>query len=636
MNKADTAQLLTDQDIYLFNEGNHLRLYEKLGAHPAVIGGVEGTSFAVWAPNAKEVHVIGDFNGWDKKRDALKVRGSSGIWEGFVPGVKQGQNYKYFILSRYKNFSAEKADPMAFATEIPPKTASVVGNLDYKWGDEEWIKDRGARIGLKSPVSIYEVHLGSWRRVPEENNRSLTYRELAEQLPKYVKELGFSHVELMPITEHPFYGSWGYQTTGYFAPTSRYGGPKDFMYLVDKLHQAGIGVILDWVPAHFPADAHGLAYFDGTHLYEHADPRQGFHPDWKSSIFNFGRNEVKSFLLSSALFWMDKYHADGLRVDAVASMLYLDYSRKRGEWVPNKHGGNENLEAIAFLKQFNSVIYQNFPGTQTYAEESTAWPMVSRPTYLGGLGFGLKWDMGWMHDTLLYFSKDPVFRKYHHNNLTFRMLYAFGENFVLPFSHDEVAHGKGSMLGKMAGDDWQKFANLRLLYGSMFAQPGQKLMFMGCELAQRSEWNHDSSLDWHLLESEAHGGMKKWVSDLNALYRAEPALHELNCAPAGFEWIDANDSQQSVTALLRKAENQDETILAVCNFTSVPRHGYRVGVSRDGFWKELLNSDSPAYWGSGMGNMGGVWAESTPSHGRPYSLNLTLPPLSVAFFKCSE
>jgi len=636
MENENEAHLLTDQDIYLFNEGNHLRLYDKLGAHPAVIGGVEGTLFSVWAPNAKEVHVIGDFNGWDKKRDALKERGASGIWEGFIAGVRQGQNYKYFIASRYKNFSAEKADPMAFATEIPPKTASVVGALDYKWGDVEWIKDRGARIGLKSPVSIYEVHLGSWRRVPEEGNRSLTYRELAEQLPKYVKQLGFSHVELLPVTEHPFYGSWGYQTTGYFAPTSRYGGPADFMYLVDSLHQEGIGVILDWVPAHFPADLHGLAYFDGTHLYEHADPRQGFHPDWKSSIFNFGRNEVKSFLLSSAMFWMDKYHVDGLRVDAVASMLYLDYSRKRGEWVANKYGGNENLEAVAFLKQFNRVIYENFPGTQTYAEESTAWPMVSRPTYLGGLGFGLKWDMGWMHDTLLYFSKDPVFRKYHHNNLTFRMLYAFGENFVLPFSHDEVAHGKGSMLGKMAGDDWQKFANLRLLYGNMFAQSGQKLMFMGGEFAQRTEWNHDASLDWHLTETASHGGMQKWVSDLNALYRAEPALHELNCSPNGFEWIDANDSQQSVTAFLRKGEKPGDVVLAVCNFTSVPRHNYRVGVSRDGFWKELLNSDSPAYWGSGIGNLGGVWAENTPSHGRPHSLCLTLPPLSIAFFKCPE
>ncbi|MDO8804277.1 MAG: 1,4-alpha-glucan branching protein GlgB [Elusimicrobiota bacterium] len=636
MENENEAHLLTDKDIYLFNEGNHLRLYEKFGAHPAVIGGADGTLFSVWAPNAKEVHVIGDFNGWDKKRDALKERGSSGIWEGFIPGVRQGQNYKYFILSRYKSFSAEKADPMAFATEIPPKTASVVGSLDYSWGDGEWLKARGARTGLKSPVSIYEVHLGSWRRVPEEGNRSLTYRELAEQLPKYVKELGFSHVELMPVTEHPFYGSWGYQTTGYFAPTSRYGRPQDLMYLVDRLHQEGIGVILDWVPAHFPADAHGLAYFDGTHLYEHADPRQGFHPDWKSSIFNFGRNEVKSFLLSSALFWIDKYHADGLRVDAVASMLYLDYSRKAGEWVPNKFGGRENLEAVAFLKQFNQVVYENYPGTQTYAEESTSWPMVSRPTYIGGLGFGLKWDMGWMHDTLQYFSKDPVFRKFHHNSLTFRMLYAFGENFVLPFSHDEVAHGKGSMINKMAGDSWQKFANLRLLYGSMYAQPGQKLLFMGGEFAQWSEWNHEASLDWHLAEHGPHAGMQKWVSDLNAFYRAEPAMHELNCSPAGFEWIDANDSQQSVTAFLRKGEKPEETILAVCNFTTVPRHSYRVGVPRGGFWKELLNSDAVAYRGSGMGNMGGAPAEAAPSHGRPYSLLLTLPPLSIEFFKCCE
>ncbi|MBI4351379.1 MAG: 1,4-alpha-glucan branching protein GlgB [Elusimicrobia bacterium] len=636
MENANEAHLLTDQDLYLFNEGNHFKLYDKFGAHPAVIGGEEGTLFAVWAPNAKEVHVIGDFNGWNKSHDALKQRGQSGIWEGFIPGVRQGQNYKYFINSRYNNFSAEKADPMAFAAEVPPKTASVVGSLVYNWNDGAWMKTRGERTGMKSPVSIYEVHLGSWRRVPEEKNRPLTYRELAEQLPQYVREMGFSHVELMPITEHPFYGSWGYQTTGYFAPTSRYGRPQDFMYLVDRLHQEGIGVILDWVPAHFPADAHGLAYFDGTHLYEHADPRQGFHPDWKSSIFNFGRNEVKSFLLSSAQFWLDKYHADGLRVDAVASMLYLDYSRKAGEWIPNKHGGRENLEAVAFLKQFNQVVYENYPGTQTYAEESTSWPMVSRPTYLGGLGFGFKWDMGWMHDMLRYFSKDPVFRKYHHNDLTFRMLYAFGENFVLPFSHDEVAHGKGSMLNKMAGDSWQKFANLRLLYGNMYAQPGQKLLFMGCEFAQWNEWNHDTSLDWHLAEHGPHEGMQKWVADLNVFYKAEPAMHELNCSPAGFEWVDANDSQQSATAFLRHGEKPGETVLAVCNFTPVPRHGYRVGVPRDGFWKELLNSDSAAYRGSGLGNMGGVPAEPAPSHGRPWSLLLTLPPLSITFFKCCE
>ncbi|OGR40782.1 MAG: 1,4-alpha-glucan branching enzyme [Elusimicrobia bacterium GWA2_61_42] len=634
MPELNDAHLITDQDIYLFNEGNHLRLYEKLGAHPASAGGKEGTRFAVWAPNARQVFVMGDFNAWSKTRDALRERGRSGIWEGFIPGVVPGQNYKYYIVSRYNGFTAEKADPAGFTSEVPPKTSSVVGTLDYAWGDEDWMKARGKTISLKSPVSIYEVHLGSWRRVPEEGNRSLTYRETAEQLPAYAREMGFSHVELMPVTEHPFYGSWGYQTTGYFAPTSRYGSPQDFMFLVDRLHQAGIGVILDWVPAHFPADAHGLAYFDGTHLYEHADPKQGFHPDWKSSIFNFGRNEVRSFLLSSAMFWLDKYHADGLRVDAVASMLYLDYSRKPGEWVPNRYGGNENLEAIAFLKQFNQVVYQNYPDVQTYAEESTAWPMVSRPTHLGGLGFGLKWDMGWMHDTLDYFARDPVYRKYHHNSLTFRLLYAFGENFTLPLSHDEVVHGKGSLLDKMAGDEWQKFANLRLLYGGMFAQPGQKLMFMGDEFAQRSEWRHEASLDWHLAKTSPHAGVRAWVRDLNRLYAAETALHELNCSPAGFEWVDANDSQQSVLAFLRKGERQGDVILAVCNFTSVPRHDYQVGVPRGGFWKELLNSDAAAYWGSGVGNLGGSEARALPVHGRPYSLRLTLPPLSIVFLKC--
>lgn len=631
---ANNIKLLSDQDLYLFNEGNHLRLYDALGAHPATVDGVDGTHFAVWAPNARQVFVIGDFNGWDKGRNQLHQRAASGIWEGFIPGVTVGQNYKYFIVSNFENFSAEKADPVAFSSEESPKTASVVATLDYEWGDGAWMKERGARVGLKSPVSIYELHLGSWRR--KGDNLPLTYRELAEQLPGYMKYMGFSHVEMMPVTEHPFYGSWGYQTTGYFAPTSRYGSPQDFMFLVDSLHQAGIGVILDWVPAHFPSDAHGLAKFDGTCLYEHADPRQGFHPDWGSAIFNFGRNEVKSFLLSSALFWLEKFHVDGLRVDAVASMLYLDYSRKAGQWVPNKFGGNENLEAIAFLKQFNQVVYQNFPDAQTYAEESTAWPMVSRPTYIGGLGFGLKWDMGWMHDTLRYFSRDSVFRKYHHNDLTFRMIYAWGENFVLPFSHDEVAHGKGSMLGKMAGDDWQKFANLRLLYGSMYAQPGQKLMFMGSEFAQWGEWDHDRSLDWHQAGYPPHAGIQNWVRDLNALYRSEPALHELNCSPAGFEWIDANDSQQSVTAFLRKGDKPGDDVLVVCNFTPVPRHGYRVGVPRGGFWKELLNSDAVTYWGSGTGNMGGVKAGDYASHGRPYSLSLTLPPLSVSFFKCCE
>ena len=630
---AADAHLLTDQDIYLFNEGNNVRLYEKFGAHPAKRGSVEGTNFAVWAPNAAKVYVMGDFNGWNKTADALKQRASSGIWEGFIPGVVPGHNYKYHIVSKFAGFHAEKADPMGFASEVPPKTASVVASLEYTWNDADWMKTRGRANGLKSPVSIYEMHLGSWMRVPEEGNRFLTYREMAEKLTAYVKRLGFTHIELMPITEHPFYGSWGYQTVGYFSPTSRYGTPQDLMFLIDTLHQNGIGIILDWVPAHFPTDAYGLEYFDGTHLYEHADPKQGIHPDWKSSIFNFGRNEVKSFLLSSALFWLDKYHVDGLRVDAVASMLYLDYSRKKDEWIPNKHGGNENLEAIAFLKQFNHVVYENYPDAQTYAEESTAWPMVSRPTYIGGLGFGLKWDMGWMHDTLQYVSKDPVYRKYHHNALTFRMLYAFGENFVLPLSHDEVVHGKRSLLDKMAGDDWQKFANLRLLFGGMFAQPGQKLLFMGAEFAQWAEWDHDRSLDWHLAEHAPHSGMQQWVADLNNVYRSEPALHELNCDPAGFEWIDANDSQQSVLAFVRKSAGAKDLILAVCNFTSVPRVDYRVGVPRGGFWKELLNSDARAYWGSGMGNMGGVSSEDIPSHARPFSLSVTLPPLSILFFK---
>lgn len=630
--KNKEPQLLTDQDVYLFNEGNHVRLYQKFGAHPVTSGGVEGTHFAVWAPNASIVYVMGDFNGWNKTAHPLKQRGQSGIWEGFIPGVKEGHNYKYNIVSRYNDFRAEKADPMAFAAEVAPKTASIVCDPEHAWGDEDWMKSRAARNSLKSPVSIYEVHLGSWMRMPEEGNRSLTYRELAPKLAAYAGAMGFTHIELMPITEHPFYGSWGYQTTGYFSPTSRYGSPEDLMFMIDELHKAGIGVILDWVPAHFPTDMHGLEYFDGTHLYEHADPRQGFHPDWKSSIFNFGRNEVKSFLLSSAMFWLDKYHADGLRVDAVASMLYLDYSRKAGEWVPNKHGGNENLEAIAFLKQFNHVVYENYPDVQTFAEESTSWPMVSRPTYLGGLGFGLKWDMGWMHDTLRYFSKDPVHRKYHHNSLTFRMLYAFGENFVLPLSHDEVVHGKGSLLSKMAGDDWQKFANLRLLYGAMFSQPGQKLMFMGGEFAQWKEWNHEASLDWDVTEHLPHRGMQQWVKDLNLLYRMEPALYELNCSPAGFEWIDANDSEQSVTAFLRR-DASGRPVLAVCNFTPLPRVGYRVGVPEGGSWKELLNSDAPAYWGSGMGNLGGVEAQPVAAHGRPQSLSITLPPLSILFFK---
>jgi 1,4-alpha-glucan branching enzyme len=627
---------LGEKDLYLFNEGNHLRLYNMMGAHPASVDGVDGTNFAVWAPNAASVTVIGDFNYWNRTANPLRQHGNSGVWEGFIPGVKEGCNYKYFITSRHSGHAAEKADPFAFRTETPPKTASVVGSLGYQWGDSEWLRRRGEAAGLKAPVSIYEVHLGSWRRIPGEGDRPLTYRELAEQLPDYVKYMGFTHVELLPVTEHPFYGSWGYQTTSYFAPTARYGTPQDLMYLIDRLHQAGVGVILDWVPAHFPADAHGLAFFDGTHLYEHADPRQGFHPDWKSSIFNFGRNEVKSFLLSSAMFWLDKYHIDGLRVDAVASMLYLDYSRKHGEWVPNKFGGKENLEAIAFLKQFNHVVYDNFPGVQTYAEESTAWPMVSRPTYLGGLGFGLKWDMGWMHDTLGYLQRDPVHRKFHHNAVNFRMLYAFGENFVLPLSHDEVTHGKGSLLDKMAGSDWEKFANLRLLFGAMYAQPGQKLLFMGGEFGQWKEWNHDRSLDWHEAVYAPHAGVQAWVRDLNALYRSEPALHRLNCSPEGFEWVDANDSEHSTAAFLRKGGGKGDTVLAVFNFTPVARTGYRIGVPAGGYWREALNSDSGAYWGSGLGNLGGVEAREEACHGRPYSLEIALPPLSVLFFKPLE
>jgi 1,4-alpha-glucan branching enzyme len=509
----------------------------------------------------------------------------------------------------------------------------VVWDLQYDWKDQEWLATRHNNNRLHAPLSIYELHLGSWMRVPEENNRSLTYQELALRLTAYVKEMGFTHVEFLPIMEHPFYGSWGYQTLGYFAPTSRYGTPQDFMFLIDALHQQGIGVILDWVPSHFPKDDVGLGYFDGTHLYEHSDARKGIHPDWDSFIFNYGRNEVRGFLISSALFWLDQYHVDGLRVDAVASMLYLDYARKEGEWIPNEYGGKESIDAILFLRQFNEEVYKNFPHVQTMAEESTSWPMVSRPTYVGGLGFGLKWDMGWMHDSLVYMSKDPIHRQFQHNQLTFRMLYAFHENFVLPLSHDEVVHGKGSLLRKMPGDDWQKFANLRLLLGYMYAQPGKKLLFMGAEIGQWNEWYHETSLDWNLLEYPLHAGMKQWVRDLNRVYRAEPALHELDFDPAGFEWIDCNDAQQSTLVLMRKSRDDRESVLIACNFTPVPRNNFRVGVPRAGFWKELLNSDSPLYGGSGQGNLGGTYTEPTGTHGRPCSLNLTLPPLGIVFLK---
>jgi 1,4-alpha-glucan branching enzyme len=625
--------LLTDQDLYLFNEGSHVRLYRKLGAHPCTKDGVQGTSFSVWAPGARQVHVMGDFNGWNKYSHPLSVRGQSGIWEAFIRGVGHGAHYKYHILSRYEGYQVDKADPFGFFHEVPPQTASIVWNLDYSWQDQEWMAQRKDRTQLSAPISIYEVHLGSWRRVPEEKYRSLYYREIAEPLARHVREMGFTHVELLPLTEHPFFGSWGYQTTGYFAPTSRYGSPQDLMYLIDFLHQQGIGIILDWVPSHFPNDEHGLGYFDGTHLFEHADPQQGYHPDWNSFIFNYGRHEVRSFLLSSALFWLDHYHVDGLRVDAVASMLYLDYSRQPGQWVPNKYGRNENLEAINFLRRVNEEVYKNYPDAQTIAEESTAYPMVSRPTYLGGLGFGLKWDMGWMHDTLHFLARDPIHRRFHHHEATFRMIYAFTENYVLPLSHDEVAHGKGSLLAKMPGDDWQKFANLRLLFGYMFGMPGKKLLFMGGEFGQRSEWNHDAGIDWHLLQFPSHAGIKEWVHDLNRAYRGEPALCEQDCRQEGFEWIDCNDAESSTLSFLRKNQSGDDIILVLCNFTPVPRFHYQVGVPRGGHWRELLNSDAQDYGGSGLGNLGGVEAQANSTHGRPFSLKVTLPPLAVVLFK---
>src|SRR6267154_747049 len=580
--------LLSDQDLYLFNEGSNYRIHEKMGAHLITRSGQSGGCFSVWAPNAHQVSVVGSFNDWAPQADRLEPRGSSGIWEGFVPGVTKGALYKFHIEARRQSYRVDKADPVGFLHEKPPRTASVVWDLEYQWGDREWMEKRAARNSLRAPHSIYEVHLGSWMRVPEEHNRPLTYRETASRLAEYVSRTGFTHVEFLPVMEHPFYGSWGYQTTGYFAPTSRYGKPQDFMYLVDYLHQHGIGVILDWVPSHFPSDAHGLAYFDGTHLYEHSDSRQGFHPDWKTHIFNYGRPEVRSFLMSSAMFWLDKYHIDDLRVDAVASMLYLDYSRKAGEWIPNKFGGRENLEAISFLRQMNMDIYRNFPDVQTIAEESTSWPMVSRPAHLGGLGFGLKWDMGWMHDTLAYFERDPIYRKFHHNLLTFRMIYAYHENFVLPLSHDEVVHLKGSLIHKMPGDEWQRFANLRLLYGYMYAQSGKKMLFMGDEFGQVHEWAHDGSLDWHLLTLPLHEGLRHWVENINHLYRNEAALHELECDPAGFEWIDCNDAPASVVSLLRKSPRPQDAVAIVCNFTPVPRMDYRVGVPHGGFWREVL------------------------------------------------
>ena len=628
---------LTDFDLHLFNEGTHCRIYDKLGAHITSVDGVKGTHFAVWAPNAANVAVIGDFNQWDAAKNPMTLAAQSGIWSTFIPELLEGTIYKYHVASKVNGYNAEKTDPVGFASEMRPKTASVVWDIDkYKWKDSAWAAKRQKANALDAPVSIYELHLGSWMRKPEEGiAKWLTYRELADKLVPYVKELGFTHVEFMPVAEHPLDASWGYQSTGYYATTSRYGTPEDFMFLVDQLHQADIGVILDWVPAHFPRDGHGLGLFDGTHLYAHEDPRQGEHKEWGTYVFNFGRYEVANFLISNAMFWFDKYHIDGLRVDAVASMLYLNYARKDGEWVPNQYGGAENIQAIEFVRRLNERVYGEFPYAMMIAEESTAWPSVTRPTYLGGLGFGFKWDMGWMNDTLKYFALDPIHRKFHHDKLTFRGLYSFSENFMLPLSHDEVVHGKYSLLNKMPGDAWQKFANLRLLLGSQWTLPGKKLLFMGGEFGQWIEWNCDQSLDWHLLEHETHRGIQQWVADLNKLMKSDPAMYEYDCKPQGFEWVDCQDNEQSVVAYLRKSSDADDVVLVVVNFTPVPRSGYRIGVPQRGFWKEVLNSDATVYGGSGVGNYGGVWSDDWAKHGHDQSISLTLPPLSMVILKAA-
>ena len=622
----DMAELgLSVDDLYLFNEGTHSHLADVLGAHP-VEGGAR---FAVWAPNADHVSAVGDFNGWDRDADPLEPVATSGIWAGFVRGASKGDAYKLHIRSRHASQGSDKADPVAIRAEVPPKTASVLWDLAYDWSDDGWMGARAHANEMTSPIAVYEMHMGSWMR-PSDGG-SYSYREIAPILSAHVKDLGFTHVELLPIMEHPFAGSWGYQTTGYFAPTSRFGTPQDFMALVDHLHQEGIGVILDWVPSHFPNDEHGLASFDGTHLYEHADPRRGYHPDWHSLIFNYGRNEVRSFLLSSAMHWLRAYHADGIRVDAVASMLYLDYSRKQDEWLPNERGGRENLEAISFLQRLNEDVYREFPDVQTYAEESTAWPMVSRPTDVGGLGFGFKWDMGWMHDTLEHMRREPVHRRYHHHELTFRQVYAGSENFVLPLSHDEVVHGKGSLLGKMPGDEWQRFANLRLLYGFMYATNGKKLLFMGAELGQVREWDHDGSVSWDLRGIEPHEGVIRWVRDLNGAYRREPALHRRDTDPAGFRWLEADDDS-STMAFLRLGPGERDAVAIACNFTPVPRQLHRIGVPFGGRWAEILNSDATEYGGSGVGNLGGVESEPMAWHGCDWSLPIALPPLGAVFF----
>ena len=630
-NTGTQASLLTDFDLYLFNEGTHVRIYDKLGAHVVTVDGTPGVVFSVWAPNADAVSVIGDFNHWDPDATPLQPRQSSGIWEGFVPGIGQGVLYKFSIKPRFSPYRIEKADPFGFAAELRPRTGSMVWDLTkYEWQDQTWLAHRPAAQTFDAPISIYEVHLGSWRRVPETGG-FLTYRELGEQLAEYCQMMGYTHVELLPISEHPFDPSWGYQTVGYYAPTSRFGTPDEFRAFVDILHRAGIGVLLDWVPAHFPRDAHGLANFDGTALYEHADPRQGEHPDWGTKVFNYGRNEVRSFLISNAVFWVEQYHIDGLRVDAVASMLYLDYSREPGQWVPNQFGGRENLEAISFLQRMNEVVHTECPGVLTVAEESTAWPQVTRPPYMGGLGFSLKWNMGWMHDTLSYILQDPIHRRWHHNELTFSLLYAFQENFVLPFSHDEVVHGKGSMLNKIPGDAWQKFATLRLLYAYMYGHPGKKLLFMGLDFGQGDEWSEAKSIDWHLLQYPFQSGLQRCVADLHRVYRSQPALHEVDFNWHGFQWLESHDNENSVFAFLRMGRHPNNMLVVVCNFTPVPRYEYRVGVPTGGPWREVLNTDSSLYAGSNVGNGGQVWARDDAWAGQPHSLCLTLPPLGAVY-----
>ena len=628
------APFLGEMDLYLLAEGTHLESWKRLGAHPMTLEGVAGVNFAVWAPNAQRVSVVGSFNDWDGRRHPMRKHPNCGVWEIFIPGLQSGDYYKFEIKGADGNLLPLKTDPYAFRCELPPGTACIVGAPNgYGWNDGEWMAERARSHGHDRPMAVYEVHLGSWRRRPEEGNRFLTYRELADELVPYVRDMGFTHIELLPISEFPFDGSWGYQPIGLFAPTSRFGTPDDFRHFVDCCHQAGIGVILDWVPGHFPEDPHGLGYFDGTHLYEHADPRQGRHMDWGTLIYNFGRSEVANYLHSNALFWLDRFHIDGLRVDAVASMLYLDYSRKDGEWIPNRYGGNENLEAIAFLKRLNELVYERFPGAFTVAEESTAWPMVSRPTYLGGLGFGYKWNMGWMHDTLRYIGKEPIHRSYHHDDLTFGLLYAFHENFVLPLSHDEVVHGKGSLLGRMPGDRWQRFANLRAYFAFMFAHPGKKLLFMGGEFGQENEWNHNASLDWHLLDDAFHAGLQHMMADLAWLYRSQPALYQRDFDGAGFQWIDCTDRHNSVIAFLRRAADPHDFVVVVCNLTPVVREGYRIGVPAGGGYQEVFNSDAGPYGGSNVGNGGWVQAMDEPMHGQPHSLELTLPPIGVLVLK---